>query len=725
MTSDPQRLAEAWRHHQAGDLATAEQMYRAVLAENPHDAEAWHRLGILAYQSGQFSQAIEFFDEALSIEPGSKRHLDNLAASLLAEDRLDQAAECYREIARVHPNAADAQRKLGNILNRQGRPEQALECFRRAVELDPNDDTNRVRLANLLLELGRTDEALESFRLALRMNWESAEVHRRMALALVQKGNLEEAELRFREAVRLRPDAPDAHNSLGSLLALRGNFTGAAECFRKAIELDPENAQFHVNAAISLQAQNRHEDAVESLRATLTKFPLDLEVHGLLFRSLAALGRWVDAEQAARQALGVDPLSASSHHDLGRALVSRGRGPDALAALRQALQFEPNQGLFQHSLANALRDAGELDEAIGWYEAAGAQRDATADLLVDFAQARRDQRRYDEAHVLAQQALQLDANHAAAHVVRGELLLLSANPAGWAERAWRQFIPGQGGFPFRQPEWNGGEIAGKTIFVHSVPDLDDTLQFLRYAVVLRQRGARVLLGCDKPLTRLVRRMLGAEAVVESGDALPAFDEHASITSLPRVLNQSFENIPLAEPFLHADEADYERWRGELGNDDALRIAIAWQSPTVAARGAWHVPPLAAFAPLAELPGVRLLSAQGGSGREQIAGCRWAAELPDLGGRCRDWADLAALLANVDLVVCGDGPVAHLAGGLGVPGCLVLPWSASWRWLADRDDSPWYPSLRLFRQPDPGAWDTVFARVAAGVKALANESLHAS
>ncbi|MCI0457834.1 MAG: hypothetical protein L0Z62_12780, partial [Gemmataceae bacterium] len=272
-----------------------------------------------------------------------------------------------------------------------------------------------------------------------------------------------------------------------------------------------------------------------------------------------------------------------------------------------------------------------------------------------------------------------------------------------------------------QPLWDGAPLAGRRILLHAEQGLGDTLHFIRYAACLQQQGATVLVECQAALVRLLASCPGIDQLVAQHSALPAFEVHAPLMSLPRILGTLPSTVPAKVPYLFADAHLCERWRQELGRERAFRIGINWHGSPQFRGGRDRAIPLKHWAPLARLEGVRLFSLQKGAGREELAALAEQPTIVDLGSRLDETAgafmDTAAVLTNLDLVITSDTAVAHLAGALGVPVWLVLSAAPNWRWMLHRDDSPWYPTMRLYRQAQLGNWDEVFDRMIEALRPM--------
>ena len=322
--------------------------------------------------------------------------------------------------------------------------------------------------------------------------------------------------------------------------------------------------------------------------------------------------------------------------------------------------------------------------------------------------------RLDEAEDYGRRAIARAPNRGEPHFTLSNVLLVGGRLAeGFREYEWRPQRADDDS-PIWQPQWIGGPVEGQTILLRYEQGLGDTLQFIRYARLVKERGATVVVECQQSVARLVAGCAGVDRVVEFGQPLGEFDAFVPLLSLPRVFGTTLETIPAAQAYLEPEGAAVERWHQELAGYEGLKIGIAWQGSMTNIRDKFRSMRLAEFAPLAELAGVRLFSLQMGPGREQVAELadRWP--LVDLGDRLGDFAETAAIIRNLDLVVTCDSSTAHLAGAIGVPVWVALPWSPDWRWMLERQDSPWYPTMRLFRQPTEGDWPGVFQRIAAAI-----------
>jgi Flp pilus assembly protein TadD len=470
------------------------------------------------------------------------------------------------------------------------------------------------------------------------------------ALALHRQGRLDEAEARYRKLLWREPGSAAVAHALGALKLHQDRPADAAKLLANAATLDPNNA----------------------------------EIRNALGAALTQAKRPADAEAELRRALALDPRLAQAHNNLSILLTRLQRPQEAVESSRQASRLAPDSADIAINLGKALRDLGRLDEALDAFVT--AQRLAPAG----------------------------DPIAAEAEFAAGTIRLAQGDFAGgWLGFEARLRLPGFGfAMPDRgKPAWRGEALAGNTILLHAEQGLGDTLQMLRYVPLVAARGGRVLLLVQPALTRLLAGLAGTEAVFGFGDPLPDYDLHCPLMSLPHRFGTTLDTIPpLPAPLAPPAEA-VEAWRGRFG-DDRRRIGLVWAGNPNHANDHNRSAPLAALAPLFEIEGVRWVSLQKDVPPADAALLAARPELLHLGDDLTDLAATAGTIAALDLVLSVDTAVAHLAGSMAKPVWLLLPFSPEWRWLGSRDDSPWYPTTRLFRQPAPGDWASVAAAVAA-------------
>lgn len=433
-------------------------------------------------------------------------------------------------------------------------------------------------------------------------------------------------------------------------------------------------------------AAGRLAAAEAAFRGLTDLLPADAEALSNLGAVLNATQRHAEAETVCRAAVALQPQFWPGWANLGTALHNRQCFGEAITAYAAALRLNPGAVGACTNLGVALVEVGQPEQALAVHAVAVS---------------------------LAPQDPEVRANHALALLAAGDLA------GGFAENEWRWQVPSMLPHGVPGPAWQGEDPAGRTILVHDEGGFGDTLQFVRYVPLLAARGARVLLRVQPPLVRLLRRVAGPATVLGRGEAVPEYHLHCPMLSLPHCFGTTLATVPATVPYLAVDAAKAAAWRARLGGGgQGKRVGLVWAGasrPGMAVAHAMDVRrslPAASLAALADIPGVRFVSLQ--KDQPLPPGLPMADPMPD----CADFDDTAAVVAGLDLVIAVDTAVAHLAGGLGRPVWLLSRFDMCWRWLHGRSDSPWYPGLRLYRQPAPGDWGPVLAEVAADLRALA-------
>lgn len=481
------------------------------------------------------------------------------------------------------------------------------------------------------------------------------------------------------------------------------------------LQFNGQSAEDHYNHGCRCHDQGRFEEAAASYEQALIlnpDFPQALINLGNLWQSV---DRPHDAIACYERALQLDPANARCHNNLGNAVRAAGNAEQAVAAFERAIQINPAFAEAYYNLGDTLRECGRLPEAADCFQEALRLKPDFAAAYNNLGGICRDIGRRQEAGENFQRALQYAPELKEAHVNWAyHLLQQGLFRQGWEELEWRLTYPGHQVHSIKKPLWDRGEKSNQRILVLSEQGIGDTIQFARYAMLLGQSDARVIFACQRALLPLFRD-LPVESVVATDEPLSPFDAYVPLLSLPRLFHTTLTTIPATVPYLSARPELVREWGRKFARVIGFRVGINW-----CGSGAFSFRdiPLTSFAALSEVSGVRLISLQVGPGHNQLGGISFP--LVDLGAdldqQSGAFVDTAAVMMNLDLVVTSDTSVAHLAGALGVPVWLVLPVASDWRWLLDRDDSPWYPTMRLFRQANFGQWGEVFGRVAQALLA---------
>ena len=498
----------------------------------------------------------------------------------------------------------------------------------------------------------------------------------------------------------------------------QGRLREAERLYREALTCDPDNAQVLFLLGLLAGKTGRHEEACQLLTRCVELNPNDAAARTNLGTSLQALGRTQEAMGHFEQAAALQPNLAEPRYNLGMAQRERGQTEAAAESFRKAVDLKPDLAPAWNNLGNALREMGRLEEAVNCYQSALRLRPNHAITLHNLGLTFRGLMQLDDAMRCFDAALASDPNHHECRVSRATTLLLR----GDFERGWREYEARwevKRAFTKRdypQPLWDGQDPDGKTILLHSEQGFGDAIQFARYAPLLASRGARVVLECRPELKTLFEGLRGVQQVIVAGEPPPHFDFHCPLMSLPRVCGTTVETVPSGVPYLHADLARVDQWAQKLSGH-AWRVGLAWAGAAGNLNDRDRSTTLKHFAPLAGVPGVEFYSLQKGPASSEAATLPPPTRLSDISADLNDFADTAAAIQNLDLVICVDTAVGHLAGALGKPVWALLAFSPDWRWMIDRSDTPWYPTMRLFRQAGRGEWDSVMDRVVDELRAV--------
>jgi Flp pilus assembly protein TadD len=724
---------------------------------------------VQAYQAREYARAASLCQQLLRTDPFQSNVLSLLAFSHLALNQLDQAVGACRQALQVSPNHVDAHNVLGIALARQKKWAEAEASFRRLVEIAPQQADGYNNLGVTLTEQGKFQAAEQCYRSTLRLNPRSAEAFNNLGNALKGQGKLADAEASFRSAIALSPNYADAHHNIGLVLKEQGRLTDAEAAYRRAIQLNPENSHVYNNLGNLLNTLARFDDAERCYHEALRLNPNDPEAHSNLGVMVTGLGRLDEAARHYHEALRVGPNHVPAHYNFATHLLLRAekaRSPGkrewhlkalehltkALAAIERMGRFVPESPQVYNNLGTVLRELGRHGEAETAFRQSLVLKPGRAEVLTNLGQVLRAQGRLDEAEQCFVQAVQADPAFAGAHNNLGLICMerraLTDARAHWEEavrlkpelaNAWVNLAVLallQGDFTrgwelyewrwraddeisvhqsFDQPVWDGTPLNGRTIFLHFEQGLGDTIQFVRFAPLVQERGGTVVLELPHALAPLLQGCAGVDRIVPVGTELPRFDTHAPLMSLPRILGTTLETIPATIPYVTAEPTRVAAWRDQLDRLPGLKVGIVWQGNPLLGNDRIRSVPLARFAPLAHVDGVQLIALQKNAGREQLPAFAAEHAIIDWGGRLDEttgsMVDAAAVLMGVDLFISIDTALAHLAGALGRPVWVALAFAADWRWQLDRDDSPWYPTMRLFRQTQPGDWEGVFVRIA--------------
>ena len=667
-------LAEARRMHAAGNLLEAAESYRRALQSNPDSTQALLGLSLIARQSNQLEPALHMADAALAAAPGSALAWANLGDVLNALQSVTSAKAAFRQALSIDPTIAAAHYGLGNALALEDNFADALSHFRYAAERAPACPECHFAQAFAHGKLGDHSLAIASYRCAVHLRPAFAAAWLNLGVELVADGRDQLAEPCYRQALAASQGSHpaqivtriNAHLNLGHLHRSRGHFVSAQQHYQSALALaavganDSRLAEIHTAFAYLQLEQQQFPQAWQSIREAETadsahQNPELPNARGILLLAEETSQRdpslIAEAIGAFQQAEALGHKTAASNR--GNALLRLGRCAEAEAAHRASLERDPSHPGVRYNLALTKLRLGDFAE--GW----------------------------------------------ANYEIRWQFREVHPRPRH-----------------FTQPRWHGEDLPrGSRLFLYGEQGLGDTLQFFRYLslVAQRLRAVTLILEIQPSLLRLLSSNLAGLRIqlLPHGQPIPPFTHHCPLLSLPAVFQTTVESVPHQIPYLEADTLLADQRRIELtalGNPTFPKIGLNWAGNPQYRADHERSTTLNVFRPLLQILGTHWISLQHGPPSQQIA--QFAPLLlHDLSSRDRDLADTAALIANLDLVITTDTAIAHLAGALGKPLWLLLPWQSDWRWMQDRVTTPWYPTARLFRQASPYNWLELLDRVA--------------
>ena len=573
--------------------------------------------------------------------------------------------------------------------HQRGQLAMAARIYRRILTLDPAHSDALHLMALITRRSGQPQAALRMMRRALLLAPDTAEIRLNLGNLLRDLGS--GAAAAYHSAIALRPDLAVLQESLGGLLRAQGRLTGAECVYRRAIRLNPAGAEGHNGLANVLQERDILDGAVAAYRRGLAIDPNHIASCNNLGIALRGLDHPIEAMAWHQRAVALDPTFAAGHTSFGLSLQEQGRLEEARQAHARAVVVDPAFAGGYANHATAQLNGNRAIDAIAGFRRA---------ILVDPAS--------PDAH----------RNLGMALLVAGRF------EEGWREYEWRlrcKDAPTHA--TMAKPRWAGEPLDGRRILLHGEQGLGDALQFCRYVPMVAARGGRVILGLPAALERVMAGLPGVERFVSGQLPTDAFDLHLPMLSLGEVFGTQMDSIPHRVPYLTAEPDLAARWGERLMGLAGLKVGIVWAGSPTHGNDKNRSIGLAPFARLAAIPGVSLVSIQKGPTEGQAANPPGGFPLLNLSPDIGDFADTAAIMAGLDLVVCVDTSVAHLAGALGVPVWVMVPFAPDWRWMLDRDDSPWYPTMRLFRQDRPGSWDNAMDRLEHALRERATHVNH--
>ncbi|VWC70048.1 TPR domain-containing protein [Burkholderia aenigmatica] len=711
-------LVRARKAHHEGALQHAENAYAELLALDPEHPEALHLLGAVRFQQGRLDDAEPLMRRSVERQPVPLA-LANYSAVLAGLGREHDALARLDEALAINPVHQRVLFQRAGLLAQLARYDEARAVYDRLLELTPGFADGYVKRSDMLRALGRFDGALADCDRAIALAGRTFDAMRARGLALRELGRFRDAADSYGHALALRPGSAGVLFQRGVVYLDLHDPEYALADFNAAIAASPTFVDAIFNSSIALEQLGRHDEALMRCDRALAIDPR--HARSLANRGNAAsyLGRFADAVDSYARALEVEPGSTGVLCNYASALMQVARHDDAHAMCDRALAIDPHYAPASFTRARVRLETHRYDDALD--DLACVIAATPRDKLAHFhrGSALRALRRHEDALRAYAQAIDIDPDYAHAHCMRAFLCLSIGDfGAGWAEYEWRWRDSQLDGSrrDFAQPRWTHGmPLDGQTILLYPEQGLGDTLQFCRYVPLVKALGARVVVEAPVELKALFATLDGVDVLVARGDPLPPFDLHCPLLSLPLEFRTDLSSIPAGGPYLRADPARVDHWRARLGATDRPRIGLVWSGNPLHLNDRNRSITLADLVPLLD-DRFEWISLQKVI-RDEDRPVLDASPIRFVGDELTDFAETAALTEAMDAVISVDTSVAHLAGALGRPLAVMLPHTPDFRWLLDRDDSPWYSDARLFRQPEGGQWAPVVERLRDALPAL--------
>lgn len=657
----------------------------------PASALAHNLSGIVALQSDDIHQAVAWFKLATELDPRYAKAWCNLGAAYKQIKRIEDALVCFKAAVDLAPAEANIRYNLALLLHEQARNTEAKEVLENWPETEAITAEGGWLLAKVTYLLGSSMDACNIMAGLTRRYAQSHELWRTYGDLLRETGQNAQAENAYRSAIAIAPQDSQSLRGLGNLLVLGGQPNEGMRLLQRAVELQPDDPATLVDYAQSLVASGIFLDARQILQQALTRWPENPVLHFNLGLVEGEHGDRTLAERSTQRAIAIDPEMYLAQNYLGILQEKRGQTEAAAKSYRAALSLNQDFAESYNNLGNLLWRELSLDEAEWNYR----------------------------------KAIELKPEFPAAHHNLGLLLLVTGRfEEGWREYEWRWKIL-EARLHIRvldQPEWRGECLAGKRVLVHAEQGFGDTLQFVRYMPLLTQTGAEVIFESPPPLMRLLESMDGIGCLVKRGEPLPEFDYHVPLLNLPGLMGTRFGSIPSRTSYLKADQIDVEKWGRRFSTiGEGYRVGLVWAGNPKHINDRCRSMIASDLTPLADICNVQWVSLY--KRPAGVSSIMPALPIPmiDWTDELADYAETAALIEHLDLIITVDTSVAHLAGALGKPVWIMLPFAPDWRWLLESNVSPWYPTATLFRQEFPGSWLGIMEKAALNLRRVQGPS----
>lgn len=654
--NDLQQNAEfqqALKLQQSGHFSEAKNVYIDLLSIYSNNPRLFNNLALLEFQQGHFEAGLEYVEKSLNINPNQFAAYGNRGAALFALNRFDEAFSDYSKAISLNSNYAEAYYNRGILHEKYERHQEALADYDQAIQLNPNYTKAFNNRGNALKALKRYEEALSSYEHAIKLNPRHAEAHYNRGVILNELKRYQDAFNSYNQAIAMNSDYVDAYNNCGNVVMALKRFEEALACFKKAIEINPKYAYAYNGQGNVLMELKRFDEALLSYEKAIALNSLSPDPHNGKSNALQELKRFDDAVFGYEKAIALDPDSADTYANRGLAMQGLKRFDEALQSFDKAIELNPEMADPYWNKALLKILKGQYEE--GWQ-------------LYEYRRHRKEQK--------------------------------ASYPV------------------YQQPLWLGQEtIKDKVLYIYPEQGLGDFIQFCRYIPLVEKLGAKVILNVPAPLLSVIKTIGLNATIVKSHDEVGSFDFHCPIMSLPLAFKTTVESIPNHVPYLFSDQFKKNYWEKKIANtSNTLKVGLVWSGSKDHKKDHDRSLRLEQLEPLLSLP-ITFYSLQKEVREQDKVTLSSLNQIHQYQEELNDFSDTAAMVDCLDLIITVDTSVAHLAGAMAKNVWILIAYLPDYRWMLDRDDTPWYPTVKLFRQSTVGSWDSVIIDVKKALEKL--------
>ena len=696
-----------------GHLVSVAEQSLVLTKQYPNTYIFWAIFGFANKMLGR-NHASEFgFRNAVRLNPNYPDGYINIGIALKNQGKLEEAIKAYDQTILLKPECADAYNNKGNALKDLGKLEDALAAYDKALLLDSDFAEVYNNVGNVYQNQGQQKDAIEAYDKALSLKPNFAEAYNNKGNALNKLGKVEESINAFNNAINLKSDYAEAYYSKGNALKNQDELVTAIEAYKKALIVKSDFIDAYYNMGDVFVKLGKLEQAVSAYEKAISFKPDFFQAYNQMGNSLLTLGKIDKAIIAYRKAITIQPNSVDGLNNLGNALLNQDKLSDAIDCYKQAISLRPSFADSYNNLGNAFFTQGEFVKALDAYNMALACRPNYVEAHNNVGLVLKEEGKFKEAKEAFNLAVSLQPNNAKAHFNLSLLYNIQGDfRVGFRLYEWRTRVKEKNVRPARKGlAWDGSQsIMGKNVLVYEEQGLGDVIQFCRYLLLLQKNGASISFKVRSTLHQLLSSLDGRINLITSFPKNKQIDFEMPLMSIPYFFRTRLETIPDNGPYLFANKAREKAWAQKL-NGNSFKIGICWQGN----HGSIDIGrsfPLSLFANISRIPKVELISLNKGLGEAQLNDISFEVTTlgPDFDVGEDAFMDTAAVMMKCDLVITSDTAVAHLAGALGQRTWVALKKVPEWRWLLDRHDSPWYPTMSLYRQSKPGDWTGVFKQI---------------